>query len=139
MFKRSTECSWFWKFIMIYKYWIITFSPRMTLDNITNVIYCWTLFIKDNQFVLLFIEYFLFILKMDLFSWIFSLKIFLSLRDVTTWILFNLPVICWLDMNSMTCCTVAGYYFPMIRIYTLVQFLSDNAWLHGILFFDKYT
>ena len=76
------------------------------------------------------------LLNMDQFSWIFFLKIFFSLSDFMTWILLHLLVICWLDMTSVTCCTVVGCFILIFIIHTLVKFIAVNVWFHGIFFLD---
>ena len=77
-------------------------------------------------------------LKMDLFS-SFFVKIFLTLHDTMAWSLLHLPVICWLEMSSMTCCTVFGYFLPMFKIHKLVQIFAGDFRFHGLLFFDWET
>ena len=78
-------------------------------------------------------------LNMDLFSWIFSLKIFLPLCYVTTWILLYLTLICWLDMASVTCCTDVGYFLPILIIHTLVLFILGSSLFYGIFFTEIHS
>ena len=40
-------------------------------------------------------------------------------------------------MASKICWTGVGFFLPILRIQTLVLFLSGNAWFHGMLFPDK--
>ena len=79
---------------------------------------------------------FIILINIDMFYWRIFLTMFLSLRDVMTWILLNFPVRCWLDISSMNCGTVVGYFLPIMRIHTLVLFISGKERLQGILFVD---
>ena len=75
-------------------------------------------------------------LNMHLFYWILVLIMYLSLQAVMTCTMLHFTVICWLGMSYKTCCTVVDYYLPMMRIQTLVLFLSWNALFKGMLFVD---
>ena len=55
------------------------------------------------------------------------------------WIIMNLTAICWLEMDSMTCGNVVGYFIPMAIIHTLVIFIAGKSRFHGILFVDWDT
>ena len=72
--------------------------------------------------------------NIDLFPWIFVLKMFLSLCAVMTWDLLNFPVSCWLDISSRTCWNVVGSFLPILSIQTLVLFCSVKLWFRGIFF-----
>ena len=50
----------------------------------------------------------------------------LSLRAVITCILFHFPVNFWIDMASKNCWTVVGSFLLIMRIQTLVLFLTVN-------------
>ena len=63
-------------------------------------------------------------LKIDIFPWRFVLTICLSLWDVMIWILSYFTVSYLLDIASMTCCMVVGYFFPILSTHTLVIFIS---------------
>ena len=78
-------------------------------------------------------------LKMDMFSWIFVIKISLSLCAVITWTILHMSVRCWPDMVSMTCNTIVGYFLTMLIIHSLVIFIEDTARFHGVLFVDWKT
>ena len=58
--------------------------------------------------------------NMDIFYWIFFLKILFYLCTLMMWILLHLPVICWFVMDSITCCIDIGSFLNTIRIHTLV-------------------
>ena len=77
-------------------------------------------------------------LNVHLFSWILVLKIILSLRDVMTCTLLHFPVIFWLEMYYKTCWTVVGSFLTIMRIQTLILFLSGDRLFHGLLFVDWY-
>ena len=62
------------------------------------------------------------------------LKIFFSIRYLMTRIMLHLPVICWFDMDSMTCCTVVVSFLIIIITHTLVLFIEGDVWFHGIFF-----
>ena len=74
------------------------------------------------------------LLNMHMFSWGLVLITSLSLRYVITCALFHFPVSCRLNMSYKTCCTVVGYFLPMMRIQTLVLFLYGNELFHGLSF-----
>ena len=88
---------------------------------------------KANQFVYYFLYVYYFI-EYGSDSLKIFLKIFLSLRAVIFWILLNMPVIYWVDISSMNCCTVVGYFVQMIIIHALVIYFSGNTWFHGLFF-----
>ena len=75
-------------------------------------------------------------LNIDMFSWIFVLKIVLSLRAVIMWTLLHFYVSCWLDVASRNWWSFVGSFILMLRIYILVLFLARKAWFNGILIVD---
>ena len=75
-------------------------------------------------------------LNVHLFSWILVLTIFLSLWSVMTFSLLHFPVSWWLYMASKTCWNIVGSFLKILKIQTLVLFLSGCAWFHGLLFVD---
>ena len=74
----------------------------------------------------------------DIFSWIFVMKMLLSLQAVTTWNLLHFPGRFWLDTTSRTCFTVVSYFMTTPRIQKVVLFLYGNTCVHGLLFVDWY-
>ena len=138
MLKWSTECDEFFHFLIIFKYWIITFSPRRDLDNVTNVIWCLRLCGKDDHFFVNLFNVSYFTEDGSIFLDIF-LKIFLSLCDVMTWTLLHMPVNCWLGLSSMTCCNAVGFFLTMLTIETLGIFPAVNSRSHGLVFVDWDT
>ena len=74
-------------------------------------------------------------LNINLFYRRLFLMMSLSLRAVMTCTLLYFPVSFWLDMASKTCWTDVGSFLPIMRIQTLVMFLSGNASFYGLLFY----
>ena len=86
---------WILNFLITFEYRIITFIPRENLDNITNMIWCWRICRKDNQFV----------------SYSLNVSYFIeygSLSAVIMWTLLHMTVIFWIEITSMTCFTVVA-------------------------------
>ena len=132
-YKWCTAFVGFSHFLIICEYWIITFSRKGNLDNTTNVIWCWRICSNANEFPPITLMC-LFLLKMYLFSWIFVIKRFLYLRAVMTWILLNLSLICWLDIDTITCRNVVGFFITMVLIHKLVLFVAGKARYMGYYF-----
>ena len=70
----------------------------------------------------------LILFNMNIFYWILVLMMSLYLRAVMTFNLLHFPVSFWPDMASKTFWTDVGSFLPMLRIQTVVLFLSGNAW-----------
>ena len=111
-------------YIIICKYWIITFSPKWDIDIITNVIWCWRFWSQTNKFVWYCLNV----------SYLFEhvsilLKIcyqhILPLCDVIMWIPLYLRVRCWLEMFYMTYYTVFRFFLSVILIHKLVLFFQE--------------
>ena len=71
-----------------------------------------------------------------IYFWRLVLVMSLSLWVVMACTLLHCPVSWWLDMDSKNCWTDVGSFLPMMKIQTLVLFLSGNAWFNGLLFSD---
>ena len=81
---------------------------------------------------------FFLLLECILFGWIWIcfledfLKIFLSLHSLMALFKLHLPFTCWLDMYSMDFWLAVVSFITIIRIHTLVLFISGNARFCGI-------
>ena len=78
----------------------------------------------------------LILLNIDIFYWIFFPTIFFSLRSVMTWNMLHFPDSFWLDISSITCWKIIGYFITMLGIQKLVLFLDGKSCFHGLLFID---
>ena len=76
-------------------------------------------------------------LNVDLFSWRFDIKIFFSLRTFVTWILMEVPLVCWIYIDSITCGTVVQYFLQILIIDTLVFSCRESAVSWEIFFKTK--
>ena len=68
---------WIFHLIIIYKYRIIPFSPSRNLDNNTNLIWCWGVCRRDNQFV-----YYCLNVSYFIEDWSVYLSIFLKISSL---------------------------------------------------------
>ena len=75
-------------------------------------------------------------LNMDIFSWIFVMKMLLSLQYVMTWTLLHFSVSCWIDISSRMFWTVFGSFMPILRIQKLVLFIGGKSLFHELLFVE---
>ena len=74
--------------------------------------------------------------NIDMFSWMFFLKMFLSMQAVFTRTLLYFPVDCCFDRYSITWWTVVGSFIPILIIHTLVLFIAIKSRFQGIFFAD---
>ena len=124
---------WMLPFSHSLKNWVTPFRSDMTLEYISNMIWCWRFLVRlISLFQMAWM--FLILLNMHIFSWRLVPTMYLYLRDVITRNLLNFPVSCWLDMDSKNCWTGVGSFLPTPRIQKLVLFLDGNKLLHGMLF-----
>ena len=133
--KWCTECCAFCHFLIIWK----INSHQSYLRGLLNTSTIWygvgSFLVRP---IMLFPIHWIFmiLLNMDLRYWRLVLKMFLSLRDMMKCNLLYFTVSCWIEMAYKTCWNVVGSFLKMLRIQTLVLFLSVREWLHGMLFVD---